>query len=75
MRTFHFLNNEKYSEHVFKAERPIIAANDAYNFIKLHDDKCKKQITFTIYDKSSNKKYKYIAKTFKDGTNVIKSYK
>ena len=29
----------------------------------------------TIYDIANNKKYKYIAKTLKDGKNVLKSSK
>ena len=75
MRTYHFLKYKKYSERAFIAERPIIAADNAYDFMKLHYDIGNKQVTFTIHDRVNNKKYKYIAKTLKDGTNVIKSAK
>jgi hypothetical protein len=75
MRTYHFLKNKKYSERAFIAERPIIAADNAYDFMKLHYDIGSKKITFTIHDRVNNKKYKYTAKTLKDGTNVIKSAK
>jgi hypothetical protein len=75
MRTYHFLKYKKYSERAFIAERPIIAAGNAYDFMKLHYDIGDKQVTFTIHDRQSNKKYKYIAKTLKDGTNIIKTAK
>jgi hypothetical protein len=75
VRTFYLLKHTKYSKQPFKAERPIIAAYNAYNFLKLHDKIGKKQISMTIYDIANNKKYKYIAKTLKDGKNVLKSYK
>jgi hypothetical protein len=75
MRTFYLLKHKKYSKQPFKAERPITAAHNAYDFLKLHDKTGKKQITMTIYDIANNKKYKYIAKTLKDGKNVLKSYK
>ena len=75
MRTYHFLKYKKYSERAFIAERPIIAADNAYDFMKLHYDIGNKQVTFTIHNRVNNKKYKYIAKTLKDGTNVIKSAK
>ena len=75
MRTFHFLKYKKYSERAFIAERPIIAADNAYEFMKLHYNIGDKQVTFTLHDRVNNKKYKYIAKTLKDGTNVIKSSK
>ncbi len=75
MRTYHFLKNKKYSERAFIAERPIIAADNAYDFMKLHYDIGSKKITFTIHDRVNNKKYKYTARTLKDGTNVIKSAK
>jgi hypothetical protein len=75
MRTFYLLKHKKYSKQPFKAERPIAAAHNAYDFLKLHDKIGKKQITMTIYDIANNKKYKYIAKTLKDGKNVLKSYK
>ena len=75
MRTFHFIKYKKYSERAFIAERPIIAADNAYDFMKLHYDIGDKQVTFTIHDRVNNKKYKYVAKTLKDGTNVIKSRK
>ena len=75
MRTFYLLKHKKYSRQSFKAERPIIAAHNAYDFLKLHDKIGKKQINLTIYDIANNKKYKYIAKTLKDGKNVLKSYK
>ena len=75
MRTFYLLKHKKYSKQPFKAERPITAAHNAYDFLKLHDKTGKKQITMTIYDIANNKKYKYIAKTMKDGKNVLKSYK
>jgi hypothetical protein len=75
MRTFYLLKHKKYSKQPFKAERPIIAAHNAYEFLKLHDKIGKKQINMTVYDIANNKKYKYIAKTLKDGKNVLKSYK
>jgi hypothetical protein len=75
MRTFYLLKHKKYSKQSFKAERPIVAAHNAYDFLKLHDKIGKKQISMTIYDIANNKKYKYIAKTLKDGKNVLKSYK
>jgi hypothetical protein len=75
MRTYHFLKNKKYSERAFIAERPIIAADNAYDFMKLHYDIGSKKITFTIHDRVNNKKYKYTARTLKDGTNIIKSAK
>jgi hypothetical protein len=75
MRTYHFLKHKKYSERAFIAERPIIAADNAYDFMKLHYDIGSKKITFTIHDRVNNKKYKYTARTLKDGTNVIKSAK
>lgn len=75
MRTFYLLKYTKYSKQPFKAGRPIEAAHNAYDFLKLHDKIGKKQITMTIYDIANNKKYKYIAKTLKDGKNVLKSYK
>lgn len=75
MRTYHFLKSKKYSERAFIAERPIIAADNAYDFMKLHYDIGSKKITFTIHDRVNNKKYKYTARTLKDGTNVIKSAK
>lgn len=75
MRTFHFLKYKKYSERAFIAERPIIAADNAYDFMKLHYNIRNKQVTFTIHDRVNNKKYKYVAKTLKDGTDVIKSAK
>jgi hypothetical protein len=75
MRTYHFLKHKKYSERAFIAERPIIAADNAYDFMKIHYDIGSKKITFTIHDRVNNKKYKYTARTLKDGTNVIKSAK
>lgn len=75
MRTFYLLKHKKYSKQPFKAERPITAAHNAYDFLKLRDKIGKKQINITIYDIVNNKKYKYIAKTLKDGKNVLKSYK
>lgn len=75
MRAFYLLKHKKYSKQPFKAERPIIAAHNAYEFLKLHDKIGKKQINMTVYDIANNKKYKYIAKTLKDGKNVLKSYK
>ena len=75
MRTYHFLKHKKYSERAFIAERPIIAADNAYDFMKLHYDIGSKKITFTIHDRVNNKKYKYTARTLKDGTNIIKSAK
>jgi hypothetical protein len=75
MRTYHFLKHKKYSERAFIAERPIIAADNAYDFMKLHYDIGSKKITFTIHDRVNNKKYKYTARTLEDGTNVIKSAK
>ena len=75
LRTFHFLKYKKYSERAFTAERPIIAADNAYDFMKLHYNIGDKQVTFAIHDRVNNKKYKYVAKTLKDGTNVIKSRK
>ena len=75
MQTYHFLRYKKYSERAFIAERPIIAADNAYDFMKLHYDIGNKKITFTIHDRVNNKKYKYTARTLKDGTNVIKSAK
>jgi hypothetical protein len=74
-RTFNLHKNKKYSEYQFKAERPIIAGHNAYDFLKLHDKIGKKKINLTLYDTANNKKYKYIAKTLKDGKNVLKSYK
>jgi hypothetical protein len=74
-RTFNLHKNKKYSEYQFKAERPIIAGHNAYEFLKLHDKIGKKKINLTLYDTANNKKYKYIAKTLKDGKNVLKSYK
>jgi hypothetical protein len=74
-RTFNLHKNKKYSEYQFKAERPIIAGHNAYEFLKLHDKIGKKKINLTLYDMANNKKYKYIAKTLKDGKNVLKSYK
>ena len=73
MRTFNFVNNKKYSDYSFKAERPITAAYSAYNFLKLNNKIDNKQVS--IYDINNNKKYNYIAKTLKDGTSIIKSYK
>jgi len=75
MRTYHFLKHKKYSERAFIAERPIIAADNAYDFMKLHYNIGSKKITFTIHDRVNNKKYKYTARTLKDGTNIIKSAK
>ena len=75
MRTFYLLKHKKYSKQPFKAERPIVAAHNAYDFLKLHDKIGKKKINMTIYDIANNKKYKYLAKTLKDGKNVLKSYK
>ena len=75
VRTFYLLKQTKYSKQPFKAERPITAAHNAYDFLKLHDKIGKKKINMTIYDIANNKKYKYLAKTLKDGKNVLKSYK
>lgn len=75
LRTFYLLKHTKYSKQQFKSERPIAAAHNAYDFLKLQDKIGKKQINITIYDIANNKKYKYIAKTLKDGKNVLKSYK
>jgi hypothetical protein len=75
MQTYHFLRSKKYSERAFIAERPIIAADNAYDFMKLHYDIGNKKVTFTIHDRVNNKKYKYSARTLKDGTNLIKSAK
>ena len=75
MRTFHFIKHKKYSERAFIAERPIIAADNAYEFMKIHYDIGNKQVSFKIHDRINNKKYKYTAKTLKDGTTVIKSAK
>ena len=75
VRTFYLLKHKKYSKQPFKAERPIVAAHNAYDFLKLHDKIGKKQINMTVYDIANNKKYKYTAKTIKDGKNVLKSYK
>ena len=75
MRTFYLLKHKKYYEYPFESERPITAAHNAYDFLKLNDKLGKKQIVLTIYDIANNKKYKYIAKTLKDGKNVLKSSK
>ena len=75
IRTFYLLKHKEYYEYPFESERPITAAHMAYDFLKLHDKIGKKQINLTIYDIANNKKYKYIAKTLKDGKNVLKSYK
>jgi len=75
MRTFYLLKHKKYYEYPFESERPITAAHNAYDFLKLKDKLGKKQIVLTIYDIANNKKYKYIAKTLKDGKNVLKSSK
>jgi len=75
MRTFYLLKHKKYYEYPFESERPITAAHNAYDFLKLNDNLGKKQIVFTIYDIANNKKYKYIAKTLKDGKNLLKSSK
>jgi hypothetical protein len=75
VRTFYLLKHTKYSKQPFKAERPITAAHNAYDYLKLYDKIGKKQINMTIYDITNNKKYKYLAKTLKDGKNVLKSYK
>ena len=72
-RTFYLVNNKKYSEYPFTAERPITAAYSAYNFLKLNNKIDNKQVS--IYDSNNNKKYNYIAKTLKDGKSLIKSYK
>jgi hypothetical protein len=75
IRTFYFYGNEKYSNIEFKADRPIIAAYNAYEFLKNHNKNLQKKVIFTIYDISNNRKYKYTGKTLKDGKYVIKSYK
>jgi hypothetical protein len=75
MRTFYLLKHKDYYEYPFESERPISAAHNAYDFLKIHDKIGKKQIVLTIYDIANKKKYKYIAKTLKDGKNVLKSYK
>jgi hypothetical protein len=75
VRTFYLLKHKNYCKIPFKAELPITAANNAYDFLKLHDKIGKKKINMTIYDIANNKKYKYLAKTLKDGKNVLKSYK
>jgi hypothetical protein len=74
MRTFYLIQNKSILNYPFKADRPIIAAHNAYNFLKLND-KLNKKITIILYDFTNKKKYKYSAKTLKDGTNIIKSYK
>jgi len=75
MRTFYLLKHKDYYEYPFESERPISAAHNAYDFLKIHDKIGKKQIKLIIYDIINKKKYKYIAKTLKDGKNVLKSYK
>jgi len=75
MRTFYLLKHKEYYEYPFESERPISAAHNAYDFLKIHDKIGKKQIKLIIYDIINKKKYKYIAKTLKDGKNVLKSYK
>jgi len=75
MRTFYLLKHKEHYEYPFESERPISAAHNAYDFLKIHDKIGKKQIKLIIYDIANKKKYKYIAKTLKDGKNVLKSYK
>jgi hypothetical protein len=64
MRTFNFVNNKKYSDYSFKAERPITAAYSAYNLLKLNNKIGNKQVSTPIYD------INYIEKILKDGKRI-----
>ena len=67
--------NNNFLSSPFKAERPIIAAYSAYEFLKSYNKIRKKNIKFMLYDITNNKKYKYIGKTLNNGNSIIKSYK
>ena len=73
LRTFHFPKQKSYNERAFKAVRPKIAAENAYDFIKTHYKVGKKEIVFTIEDRKKGTTYKYSAKTDKNGVNILKS--
>ena len=72
---FYLIINKKVLTSPFKAERPIIAAYSAYEFLKSYDKISKKNIIFILFDITNNKKYKYIGKTLNNGNSIIKSYK
>ena len=74
-RLFYLIINNNFLSSPFKAERPIIAAYSAYEFLKSYNKISKKNIKFMLYDIINNKKYKYIAKTLNNGNSIIKSYK
>lgn len=72
LRTFHFPKQKSYDEKAFKATRPKIAAENAYEFLKTHYNIKNNKINFTIEDRKNKKKYKYSAVT-KKGISQIKS--
>jgi len=73
LRTFHFPKQKSYQERAFKATQPKIAAENAYDFLKTHYKLDGKQIVFTIEDRQKKRKYKYSAKTSKNGIDTLKS--
>ena len=73
LRTFHFPKPQTYNEHAFRAKKPIIAAENAYEFLKTHYKIGKKLISFIIEDRQKHRKYKYSAETKKNGEIILKS--
>lgn len=73
LRKFHFPKQETFHQRVFKANKPKVAAEIAYDFIKNHYNVDKNKITFKIEDRERNKVYKYSAKTKADGSVIVKS--
>lgn len=73
LRKFHFLEEKKYHSKVFLADKPIVGANLAYQFLKEHYNLGNKKFNFTIIDKDINRKYQYQGQTLKDGKIKIKT--
>jgi len=73
LRTFHFPKGDKFSGRAFRAVKPKIAAENAYDFIKTKYNISKKEIMFTIEDREKDKKYNYTGRTNSKGEDIIKS--
>jgi hypothetical protein len=73
LRTFYFSKNEIYNQRAFRAKKPIIAAENAYNYLKTNYKLGNKLISFVIEDRQKHKKYKYSAETKKNGEIILKS--
>ena len=74
LRKFRFLEGKTYHHKVFLADKPIVGASLAYQFLKNHYKLNKKMFIFQIIDNDNKRKYKYIGETLKDGKIKIKTY-